>query len=192
MYAKHRIRPTCIRIGLKKEREMSFLAYLQPPSIRPSSSSQLPSPPKAQPPAPPKQSAAAHKRGGARPQRGRRWCGRRDLNLSGRPKMRDLAGEVLGGMSGWEGRRCEPTRTGSRPRPPRAAASLASVSSGTSRAVCAAVAQVPCAARAAATLHQLRGAREGGMRHVLEWLPVFPGLHTYVRLLAGRRSDGSR
>jgi hypothetical protein len=26
MYAKHRIGPTCIRIGLKKEREMSFLA----------------------------------------------------------------------------------------------------------------------------------------------------------------------
>jgi len=31
----------------------------------------------------------------------------RDLNPSGRPDLRDRAGEVLGGMSGWEGRRGE-------------------------------------------------------------------------------------
>jgi hypothetical protein len=37
--------------------------------------------------------------------------------------MSDLAGEVLDGMSGWEGRRWEPTRTGSWARLPRAAGS---------------------------------------------------------------------
>ena len=41
------------------------------------------------------------------PIRAGRWRGRWDLNPSGRPDLRDLAGEVLGGMSGWEGRRGE-------------------------------------------------------------------------------------